>query len=469
MFYNRKAIQKRIILERYKDEDVDPTWYTGSYGDDVEGAERAYYKYHSLHHSQYAPDYGPSDLRDGEIDSIEDSEGQYTNEKGERRGGAYGAAKVAQAKWVEWCGEHYPDKKWEDVAADVVTVYYTELKKKYEKAQARENQLKDRIRSEKGEGRVREIENHDDIWADIGYVRKDGTNFAKEIQHCEQVLAKPKHYVLRSEGLRALGNIEDINVDDLYGNFERKNDQYNQVQKDNWVKWYAMFYFWSPALKLLTGKYKIKLDYLKKLADMDWTDYGMSDEDKANRAALRDEYEQWEKENPTYFGGPRPPAKFNSIIEGNPDGIGSAARKEILRRVPKAWRDSLGMAGELGWNWANFIGNYGKSFLNGGKYAKPQMQEIYDIMVNLRKVGNAFRNRIENDPDEEFKSGKYTTYSGDNLFVQMNNDLEQIWKQSVEKASAKWDEKNPNDAKGVQASRLSGAWRPGMRGIRGRF
>lgn len=35
MFYNRKAIQKRIILERYKDEDVDPTWYTGSYGDDV--------------------------------------------------------------------------------------------------------------------------------------------------------------------------------------------------------------------------------------------------------------------------------------------------------------------------------------------------------------------------------------------------------------------------------------------------
>ena len=30
MFYNRKAIQKRIILERYKDEDVDPTWYTGT-------------------------------------------------------------------------------------------------------------------------------------------------------------------------------------------------------------------------------------------------------------------------------------------------------------------------------------------------------------------------------------------------------------------------------------------------------
>lgn len=224
MFYNRKAIQKRIILERYKDEDVDPTWYTGGYGDDVEGAERAYYKNHNLHYSQYAPDYGPSDLRDYEIDSIEDSNGQYTNEKGERRGGAYGSAKLAQAKWVEWCGEHYPDKRWEDVAADVVTVYYTELKKKYEKAQARENQLKDRIRSEKGEGRIREIENHDSTWSDVGYTRKQATYFANEIQHCEQVLAKPKHYVLRSEGLRALGNIDDINVDDLYGNFERKND-----------------------------------------------------------------------------------------------------------------------------------------------------------------------------------------------------------------------------------------------------
>ena len=124
---------------------------------------------------------------------------------------------------------------------------------------------------------------------------------------------------------------------------------------------------------------------------------------------------------------------------------------------------------ELGKNWANFIGNYGKSFLNGGKYAKPQMQEIYDIMVNLYKVGNAFKYRIINDPDEEFKSGKYTTYSGDNLFSQMNDDLEQIWQQSVEKASAKWDEKNPNDAKGVQASRSTGAWRPGMWGTRGRF
>ena len=51
MFYNRKAIQKRIILERYKDEDVDPTWYSGSFGDDVEGAERAYYRNHGLHHS----------------------------------------------------------------------------------------------------------------------------------------------------------------------------------------------------------------------------------------------------------------------------------------------------------------------------------------------------------------------------------------------------------------------------------
>lgn len=468
MFYNRKAIQKRIILERYKDEDVDPTWYTGSYGDDVESAERNYYKYHSLHHSQYAPDYGPSDLRDGEIDSIEDHNGQYTNEKGERRGGAYGAAKVAQAKWVEWCGEHYPDKKWEDVAADVVTVYYTELKKKYEKAQARENQLKDRIRSEKGEGRVREIENHDGTWSDIGYARKQGTNFASEIEHCEQVLAKPKHYVLRSEGLRALGNIEDINADDLYGNFERKHDQFNQAQKDNWVKWYAMFYFWSPALKLLTGKYKIKLDYLRKLANMDWTDFGMSDDEKTSRAALRDEYKQWRKENNIYFG-PRPPAKFDSIRQGNPAGIGSAARKEILRRVPKAWRDSLGMAGELGKNWANFIGNYGKSFLNGGKYAKPQMQEIYDIMVNLYKIGNDFKYRIVNDPDEEFKSGKYTTFSGNNLFSQMNDDLEQIWKQSVEKASAKWDEKNPNDAKGVQASKSTGAWRPGMWGTRGRF
>lgn len=127
------------------------------------------------------------------------------------------------------------------------------------------------------------------------------------------------------------------------------------------------------------------------------------------------------------------------------------------------------MAGELGKNWANFISNYGKSFLKGGKYAKPQMQEIYDIMVNLYKIGNDFKYRIVNDPDEEFKSGKYTTFSGDNLFSQMNDDLEQIWKQSVEKASAKWDEKNPNDAKGVQASKSTGAWRPGMWGTRGRF
>ena len=465
MFYNRKAIQKRIILERYKDEDVDPTWYTGSYGDDVEGAERAYYKHHGLHHSQYAPDYGPSDLRDGEIDSIEDSNGQYTNEKGERRGGAYGAAKLAQAKWVEWCGEHYPDKKWEDVAADVVSTYYTQLKAKYEKAQARENQLKDRIRSEKGEGRLREIETHNGTWSDIGYARKEGTNFASQIELCDRVLAKPKHYVLRSEGLRALSNIEDINVDDLYGNFERKNDQYNQAQKDKWVNWYAMFYFWSPALKLLTGKYKIKLDYLKKLADMDWTDFGMSDEEKASREQLRQEYKEWKKQ---YGFLMRTPSKFNAL-GGNPAGIGSAARKEILKRIPKSWRDSIGMAGELGKNWANFISNYGKSFLKGGKYEKPQMQEIYDIMVNLYKVGNDFKYRILHDPDEEFKSGKYNTYSGDNLFSQLNDDLEEIWKQSVQKASAKWDEKNPNDVKGVQQSKATGAWRPGVWGTRGSF
>ncbi|MBQ5752918.1 MAG: hypothetical protein IIV91_01750, partial [Alistipes sp.] len=86
--------------------------------------------------------------------------------------------------------------------------------------------------SEKGEGRVREIETHSGTWSDIGYARKQDTNFASEIELCDRVLAKPKHYVLRSEGLRALGNIEDINVDDLYGSFERKHDQFNQAEKD---------------------------------------------------------------------------------------------------------------------------------------------------------------------------------------------------------------------------------------------
>ena len=51
----------------------------------------------------------------------------------------------------------------------------------------------------------------------------------------------------------------------------------------------------------------------------------------------------------------------------------------------------------------------------------------------------------------------------------MNDDIEEIWKQSVQKASAKWDEKNPNDVKGVQSSRSTGAWRPGVWGTRGRF
>lgn len=135
-----------------------------------------------------------------------------------------------------------------------MSVFYTELKKKYEQAQARENQLKDRIRTEKGEGRVREIETHSGMWSDIGYARKEGTNFAREIEHCERVIAKPKHFVLRSEGLRALSNIEDINADDLYGDFERRHDQFNQAEKDKWVGWYAMFkYFAEPALELITS------------------------------------------------------------------------------------------------------------------------------------------------------------------------------------------------------------------------
>ena len=152
--------------------------------------------------------------------------------------------------------------------------------------------MRDRIRSEKGEGRVREIETHSGMWSDIGYARKEGTNFAREIEHCERVIAKPKHFVLRSEGLRALSNIEDINVDDLYGDFERRHDQFNQAQKDNWVGWYAMFkYFAEPALELITSQ--MKPDELKELANKDWTDFGMTDEDKANREALKADYKRW--------------------------------------------------------------------------------------------------------------------------------------------------------------------------------
>lgn len=461
MFYNRKAIQKRIILERYKDEDVDPTWYTGSYGDDVEGAERAYYRNHSLHHSQYAPDYGPSDLRNGEIDSIEDSKGQYTNEKGERRGGAYGAAKLAQAKWVEWCGEHYPDKRWEDVAADVVTVYYTELKKKYEKAQARENQLKDRIRSEKGEGRVREIEAHDGTWSDISYTRKEGTNFANAIHHCEQVLAKPKHYVLRSEGLRALGNIEDINVDDLYGNFERKHDQYNQVQKDNWVGWYAMFkYFAEPALELLTQTYNMNPASLKQLANMNWKDFGMSDEEKASREQLRQEFEKWKDENNGhYLFGPKPPAKFDSIRIPNKSGIGTAARRELYKLAGEEWRDSIRSASGFGKAWTNMIRNFAKSSLGDGKYANPELKNLYSILMNIYSIGDAYNYNIIYEPDEKLKELK--PKNGD-FFGKLNKELEKIWKTAVKKASYIWNKKHPKDAKGVQHSNISGAWNPGV-------
>lgn len=457
MFYNRKAIQKRIILERYKDEDVDPTWYSGSFGDDVEGAENAYYRNHGLHHSEYAPDHGPSDLRPGDIDRIEDYKGQYTNEKGERRGGAYGAAKLAQAKWVEWCGEHYPDKKWEDVAADVVSVFYTELKKKYEQAQARENQLKDRIRSEKGEGRLREIETHNGMWSDIGYARKEGTDFAREIQHCEQVLAKPKHYVLRSEGLRALSNIEDINVDDMYGDFERKHDQYNQAQKDNWVGWYAMFkYFAEPALELITSQ--MNPDELKELANKDWTDYGMTDEDKANREALKADYQRWQREEKVFMGQ-RPPKKYDSLFNRNNPGIGTAARRELLKLAGEEWRDSIRSASGFGNAWTNMIRNFAKSSLGDGKYANPELKKLYSIFMDIYSIGSAYNEKIIFEPDEELKELK--PKNGD-FFSKLNKELGDIWKNAVQRASYVWNKKHPQDAKGVQHSRISGAWNPGV-------
>lgn len=457
MFYDRKAIQKRIILERYKDEDVDPTWYSGDYGDDVQAAENAYYRNHGLHYSQYAPDHGPSDLRASDIDSIEDHNGQYTNEKGERRGGAYGSAKLAQAKWVEWCSEHYPDKKWEDVAADVVTAYYTELKKKYEKAQARENQLKDRIRTEKGEGRVREIETHDGSWSDIRYGRKEGINFEYQIAQCDKILAKPKHYVLRSEGLRALGNIEDINVDDLYGDFERQHDQFNQAEKDKWVGWYAMFtYFADPALELLTQTYKMNPAFLKELVSMDWKNFGMSDEEKANRTALRAEYDKWKKDNTIgYLFGLRAPSKFDSVRTPNKSGIGTAARKELLKRLPEEWRDSIRSARGFSEAWADFIRKYANNSLREGKYANPKLMQVYNIFTNLYKLGELYNNKLIYEPDDELKELKP---KGDNAFSKLNMELEKIWKNGVKKASMEWDRRHPEDSKNVQHSNISGAW-----------
>lgn len=295
------------------------------------------------------------------------------------------------------------------------------------------------------------------MWSDIGYGRKQGTNFAREIEHCEQVLAKPKHYVLRSEGLRALGNIEDINVDDLYGNFERKNDQYNQAQKDKWVGWYAMFkYFAEPALQLITSQ--MNTNDLKQLANKDWTDFGMSDEDKANREALKADYKRWQKEEKVFMGQ-KPPSKYNSLFNRHNPGIGTAARRELLKLAPEEWRDSIRSASGFGKAWTSMIRNFANSSLGDGKYANPELKKLYSILLNIYSIGSAYNQKIIFEPDEELKN---ISPKGGDFFSKLNKELEMIWTKAVQRASYVWNKKHPEDAKGVQHSKISGAWNPGV-------
>jgi hypothetical protein len=146
-------------------------------------------------------------------------------------------------------------------------------------------------------------------------------------------------------------------------------------------------YFAEPALELITSQ--MNPDELKQLANKDWTDVGMSDEDKANREALKADYKRWQREEKVFMGQ-RPPKKYDSLFNRNNPGIGSAARRELLKLAGEEWRDSIRSASGFGKAWTNMIRNFAKSSLVEGKYANPELKNLYSILMNIYSIGSAY-------------------------------------------------------------------------------
>lgn len=157
--------------------------------------------------------------------------------------------------------------------------------------------------------------------------------------------------------------------------------------------------------------------------------------------------------------GQRPPKKYDSLFNRNNPGIGSAARRELLKLAGEEWRDSIRSASGFGNAWTNMIRNFAKSSLGDGKYANPELKKLYSIFMNIYSIGSAYNEKIIFEPDEELKELK--PKNGD-FFSKLNKELEKIWKTAVKRASFVWNKKHPQDAKGVQHSNISGAWNPGV-------
>lgn len=239
MFYDRKAIQRRIILEKFKDEDIDPSLYSGKFGDDVEAAENDYYNNYSIHWPDYSEQ--PKWTREQADDLDEKGEGGYG------KGGKYGAAKRIQEQMVEKYGEN-----WKEVAEQEIKTYYGKRKEKIEAELAREGE-DEAYMKEKYPKKYQQM--MDDIEGDKGraFIYKKSTlgnndYLERELADCEEYIKNARHYILTQVGLRAINAIEVGLGRNKWGEARVKHES---EEHEKFVFRMAAFYVWSPFLKAI--------------------------------------------------------------------------------------------------------------------------------------------------------------------------------------------------------------------------
>ena len=236
MFYNRKAIQKRIILEKFKGEDVDPTLYTGRYGDDVESAENNYYDNYRI----YWPDYSeqPKWTRE-EANHFDD------NPKYNKGGGMYGRAKKYMEEFIEKYGEN-----WKEIAEKEIRQYYTQYGKRIAAVLKQDKDKEEYMKTKypkKYQQMIDDIEG-DKFRAAIYKKSTLGTNdeLERELEQCREYVKNARHYILTDVGWRAIHAIEQGTRMSKWGEAVYKHESENREKE---VLESAAYYVWSKFLK----------------------------------------------------------------------------------------------------------------------------------------------------------------------------------------------------------------------------
>lgn len=229
MFYNRKAIQRRIILEKFKDEDIDASLYSGKFGDDVEAAENDYYDNYSI--------YWPDDSKQPKWSREQADNMDEKGEGGYGQGGKYGAAKRIQAQMVEKYGE-----KWKEVAEQEIKTYYTKRKEKIEAELAKEADDEAYMKQKYPEKHAAHTNAQ---WGTEDWLG-DNKDLEEELAECEEYIKNARHYILTQVGLRAINAIERGVRRNKWG---KARSQHERKEHENFVKRRAAWFVWSPFLK----------------------------------------------------------------------------------------------------------------------------------------------------------------------------------------------------------------------------